>query len=290
MGIKEDIHNSFKEGTTLTKLIYINLGVFLVIGLAASILELFKINPDWTNFFMLPADLTRLLHTPWTIVSYMFAHTGFIHLLFNVLMLYWFGRLFLSFFSQKDLVGLYLIGGVFGGVFYILAYHTFPLFADKIHGSYLLGASASVLSIIVAVAVTAPDYPIRLLFFGEVRLKWIAIIGVLLSLLNVSSSNAGGEIAHLGGAVAGYIFAANYKKGNNITAWINRMLDKLVDLFKRKPKLKVTHQRPMNDQEYNLRKKQENDNIDRILEKIKRGGYESLSKEEKQDLFRASQR
>ncbi|MDR1729359.1 MAG: rhomboid family intramembrane serine protease [Prevotellaceae bacterium] len=290
MSIKDEIQHSFKEGTTLTKLIYINLGVFLVIGLAATILELFKINPEWTNVVMLPADLTTLLHTPWTIISYMFAHTGFIHLLFNILMLYWFGKLFLSFFSQKDLVGLYLIGGISGGIFYILSYHIFPLFADKIHGSYLLGASASVLSIIVAVAVTAPDYPVRLLFFGEVRLKWIAIIGVILSLLNVSSSNAGGEIAHLGGAVAGYLFAASYKKGSNITAWINRILDKFFDLFKRKPKLKITHQRPANDHEYNLRKKQENDNIDRILEKIKRGGYESLSKEEKQDLFRASQK
>jgi len=290
MSIKDEIQNSFKEGTTLTKLIYINLGVFLIIGLAATILELFKINPSWINFFMLPADLTTLLHTPWTIISYMFAHTGFIHLLFNVLMLYWFGKIFLSFFSQKDLVGLYLIGGVFGGVFYILAYHIFPLFADKIAHSYLLGASGSVLAVVVAVAVTAPNHSIRLLFFGEVRLKWIAVIAVALSMLNASSSNAGGEIAHLGGAFAGYLFATSYKKGNNITNRINRILDKLVDLFKKKPKLKVTHQRPMNDQEYNLKRKQENDHIDRILEKIKRGGYESLSKEEKQDLFRASQR
>ena len=290
MGIKEDIQNSFREGTTLTKLIYINLGVFIAIGLAAAVLKLFNISSDWTKLLMLPADTGTLLHTPWTLISYMFFHTGFIHILFNVLMLYWFGKLFLEFFSQKDLVGLYLIAGIAGGIFYILAYHIFPLFAGKIVGSYLLGASASVLGIIVAVAVTAPDHPIRLLFLGEIRLKWIAVFGVAISLLNVSSSNAGGEIAHLGGAFAGYIFAVSYKKWNNITAWINRLLDKLVDLFRRKPTLKVTHQRPMTDQEYNLKKKQENDTIDRILEKIKKGGYESLSKEEKQELFRASQR
>ena len=290
MSIKEDIHNSFKEGTTLTKLIYINLGVFLVIGLAAGILQLFNISSEWTHFLMLPADPGMLLHTPWTIVTYMFSHTGFIHILFNVLMLYWFGKLFLEFFSQRDLVGLYLIGGISGGIFYILAYHVFPLFAGKIAGSYLLGASASVLGIIVAVAVTAPNHPIRLLFIGEIHLKWLAVAGVVISLLNVSSSNAGGEIAHLGGAFAGYIFAVRYKKGNNITTWINRILDKLTDLFRKKPKLRVTHQRPITDQEYNLKKKQENDSIDRILEKIKKGGYESLSKEEKQALFRASQK
>ena len=290
MGIKEEIRDSFKEGTTLTKLIYINLGVFMVVGLIAGILTLFNINSGWTYFLMLPADFGTLSHTPWTIISYMFSHTGFIHLLFNVLMLYWFGKIFMEFFSQKDLVGLYLIAGIAGGIFYLLAYHTFPFFAEKIAGSYLLGASASVLGIIVAVAVTAPNYPVRLVLIGEIRLKWIAIAGVVISLLNVASSNAGGEIAHLGGAFAGYIFAVRYQKGNNITNWVNRLLDNLVDLFRKKPELKVTHRRPMTDQEYNLKKKQENDNIDRILEKIKKGGYESLSKEEKQELFRVSQK
>jgi len=312
MGIKEDIQKSFKEGTTLTKLIYINLGVFVVIKLIVVILTLFNIGLDltkflmshnlisiprgpiehssWTRLLMLPAEFGMILRTPWTFISYMFFHEGFIHILFNILMLYWFGRLFLSFFSQKDLVGLYLIGGFLGGVFYILAYHTFPYFADNIAGSYLHGASASVMAIIVAVAVTSPNHLIRLLFFGEVQLKWIAFAAVIISLLRANSDNAGGEIAHLGGAVAGYIFAVRYKKGSNITAWVNGMLDKLVDLFKRKPKMRVTHQRPMTDQEYNLRKRQENENIDRILEKIKRGGYESLSKEEKQALFHASQR
>ena len=295
MDIKEEIHNSFKEGTTLTKLIYINLGVFLVVGLIASILTLFKVDPGWTRLLMLPADFQALLNTPWTIISYMFSHTGFIHLLFNVLMLFWFGKFFMELFSQRDLVGLYLIAGVAGGIFYLLAYHTFPFFEEKIAGSYLLGASASVLGIIVAVAVTAPNYPVRFLplrflFMGEIRLKWIAVGGVIISLLNVASSNAGGEIAHLGGAFAGYVFAVTYKKGINITTWVNTLLDVLVDLFRKKPELKVTHRRPMTDQEYNLKKKQENDNIDRILEKIKKGGYESLSKEEKQELFRVSQK
>ncbi len=291
MGIKDEIQHSFKEGTTLTKLIYINLGIFLLVGLPAAILGLFNISPDWTDYLKLPSNLVVLLHTPWTFISYMFFHLDPIHLLVNVLMLYWFGRIFLLFFSQKDLVGMYLVGGILGGVFFILASHTLPLFTNGIVRDYvLLGASASVQSLIVAAAVTSPNYPVHLLFFGTVRLKWIAIVGVLISLLSVSGGNAGGMIAHLGGAFAGYIFAVNYKKGKNITAWINRLLDKIVDLFRRKPTLRVTYQRPVSDQDYNLKRKQENDNIDRILEKIKKGGYESLSKEEKQDLARASQR
>jgi membrane associated rhomboid family serine protease len=290
MGIKEEIKYSFKEGSTLTKLIYVNLGVFVLIGLTIAILTLFRINTSWVNYLMLPASFDTFIRTPWTIITYMFLHTGFIHIIFNILMLYWFGKIFLQFFSQRDLVGLYLIGGVGGGILYIVSYNIFPFFAESIGHSYLLGASASVMAIIVAVAATSPNYPIRLLFFGEIRLKWIALVAVLVSLLNITSTNAGGEIAHLGGAIVGYLFSVSYKKGTNITTWLNRLLDKLVNLFKKKSKLKITHQRPMTDEDYNLQKKRENDNIDRILEKIKKGGYESLTKEEKQDLFKASRK
>jgi membrane associated rhomboid family serine protease len=290
MGIKEEIRHSFKEGSTLTKLIYINLGAFVFIGLTITILTLFKVNTSWANYLMLPASIGAFIHTPWTIITYMFLHTGFIHIIFNILMLYWFGKIFLQFFSQRDLVGLYLLGGITGGILYIVSFNVFPFFADAVQGSHLLGASAAVMAIIVAVAVNSPNYLIRLLFLGEVKLKWIAIAAVLISLLNMTSINAGGEIAHLGGAIAGYLFAVSHKKGKNITLWINQLLDKSVNLFRRKPKLKVTHQRPVTDEEYNLRKKKENDNIDRILDKIKKGGYESLTKEEKQDLFKASRK
>jgi hypothetical protein len=205
-------------------------------------------------------------------------------------MLYWFGKIFLHFFSQKDLVGLYLLGGIAGGALYMIAYQIFPIFSEKIDSSFLLGASASIMGIIIGMAVTAPNYSVHLVLIGKIPLKWIAVISVILSLLNMASPNAGGEISHLGGALAGYIFAVQQRKGHNITTGLNRFLDAIVNLFKRSPKLKVTHQRPLSDQEYNFRKKQENDKIDRILEKIKKGGYESLSKEEKQTLFQFSQK
>ena len=290
MGIKEEIGKSFREGTTLTKLIYINLGVFVLIGLTSSILGLFNVPTEWTHLLMLPAGFEAWLQTPWTIITYMFFHTGFIHILFNVLMLFWFGRIFLQFFSQKDLVGLYIMGGIAGGALYMISYYIFPVFSGQLGNSFLLGASASIMAIMIGMAVTAPNYSVQLVFIGKIPLKWIAVVSVILSLLNVASVNAGGEISHLGGAFAGYVFAAQHRKGHNITSGLNRFLDAIVNLFKRKPKLKVTHQRPLSDKEYNFRKKQENDAIDRILEKIKKGGYESLSKEEKQTLFQFSQK
>ena len=287
MGIKEEIINSFKSGSTLTKLIYINLGLFVIVGLGSAILTLFNVSNVWTTILMLPSKFSLLIIRPWSIITYMFLHLNFIHLLFNILTFYWFGNLFMQYYSQKELVGLYITSGILGGVLYMLAYSIFPYFADK-YGD-LTGASAAVMGIIVAVAVTAPDRLIRLMFIGDVKLKWIAIVGIIISLLNVASENAGGNISHIGGALGGYLFVLASRKGKDITAWVNRPINFLANLFNRSPKMKVTYNnRPMTDQEYNYNKKQEAENIDKILDKIKKSGYESLSKEEKRQLFSAS--
>ena len=288
MGIKEEIINSFKTGSTLTKLIYINLGLFIIVGLGSAILTLFNVSNVWTTILMLPSKFSILITRPWSILTYMFLHLNFIHLLFNILTFYWFGNLFMQYYSQKELVGLYITSGILGGALYMLAYSFFPYFADK-YGD-LTGASAAVMGIIVAVAVTAPDRLIRLMFIGDVKLKWIAIVGIIISLLNVASENAGGNISHIGGALGGYLFVLASRKGKDITAWVNRPINFLANLFNRSPKMKVTYNnnRPMTDQEYNYNKKQEAENIDKILDKIKKSGYESLSKEEKRQLFSAS--
>ncbi|MFA6780517.1 MAG: rhomboid family intramembrane serine protease [Paludibacteraceae bacterium] len=288
MGIKEEIIDSFKAGSTLTKLIYINLGMFIIIGLGSAILTLFNVSSAWTGFFMLPSQFSALLLKPWSVITYMFLHLNFIHLLFNILMLYWFGNFFLQYYSQKDLVGIYIIGGILGGALYMAAYSIFPYF-DGRYGE-LTGASAAVMAIIVAIAATAPERPIRLLFFGEVRLKWLAIASIVVSLLNVASENAGGNISHIGGALGGYLFVIGTRKGWDTTSWVNRVIDFFVNIFRRRAKMKVTYNRPKSDQEYNYNKKQEAENIDRILDKIKKSGYESLSKEEKRQLFSASEK
>jgi membrane associated rhomboid family serine protease len=286
--IKEELIESFKNGTTLTKLIYINLGVFLVISIAQALLGLFNVNTEWVDSLMLPAQVSTFAHRPWSILSYMFFHKSFIHILFNLLMLYWFGKLFLQYCSQHDLVGLYILGGIAGGATYIIAFNLLPKFAPVIGLSLLLGASASVMAITIATAVFAPNQTMRLVLIGDVKIKWIALVSVLISLMQINAENAGGELAHIGGAVAGYIFAIEYKKGKNITDWINKILHRIANLIHgagRKPKMKVSYTTRENDQEYNYRKKQENDDIDKILDKIKSSGYESLNDDEKGKLF-----
>lgn len=286
--IKEELIESFKNGTTLTKLIYINLGVFLVISIAQALLGLFNVNTEWVDSLMLPAQVSTFAHRPWSILTYMFFHKSFIHILFNLLMLYWFGKLFLQYCSQHDLVGLYILGGIAGGATYIIAFNLLPKFAPVVGLSMLLGASASVMAITIATAVFAPNQTMRLVLIGDVKIKWIALVSVLISLMQINAENAGGELAHIGGAIAGYIFAIEYKKGKNITDWINNILHRTANLIHgagRKPKMKVSHTNMESDHEYNYRKKQENDEIDKILDKIKSSGYESLSDDEKGKLF-----
>ena len=224
----------------------------------------------------------------------MFMHAGFMHILFNMLWLYWFGALFLNFFSAKHLRGVYILGGICGGLLYIAAYHIFPYFHPMINYSFMLGASASVLAIVAATAYREPNYPIHLFLFGTIRLKYLALIVIGTDLLFITSSNAGGHIAHLGGALAGLWFAASLSKGSDLTSCINKCLDALVSIvsFKpRKPKMKVHYgTSKQKDYDYNARKKAQSDEIDRILDKLKKSGYESLTTEEKKSLFDASKR
>jgi hypothetical protein len=221
-------------------------------------------------------------------------HAGVLHILFNMLWLYWFGALFLNFFSARHLRGVYILGGICGGLLYMTAYNIFPYFRPMTEYSFMLGASASVLAIVAATAYREPDYPIRLFLFGTVRLKYLALVVIVTDLLFITSSNAGGRIAHLGGALAGLWFAASLSKGADITAWINKSLDAVTALFSfkpRKPKMKVHYGiERQKDYNYNARKKAQSDEIDRILDKLKKSGYESLTTEEKKSLFDASKR
>ncbi|MDR1678513.1 MAG: rhomboid family intramembrane serine protease [Prevotellaceae bacterium] len=294
MNIKKGISESFRYGTAVTKLIYINLAVFLLVNIAYIVCRLMDFDDHFVlQYTALPADFGQLLYRPWTLVSYMFVHKGFLHVLFNVLNLYWFGRLFLMYFSQKQLTGLYLLGGLSGGVFYMLMYNIFPYFQGVLHSSLLFGASASMLAVMMGVAAYAPEMRLQMLFIGEVRLKFIAAFVFFLSLLSVVGENAGGNIAHLGGLAMGFFFALQFKKGKDITRGLNRVVDWVVDfatnLFRRKPKMKVVRGgRPMNDHDWNAHKKQQTQELDAILDKIKQSGYDKLSAEEKQKLFEHS--
>ena len=291
-----DLKSRFHRGDISLQFIYINVGIFVVTTLVSVFLLLFNWNASsWLNFLELPAWIPQFLVQPWSLFTYMFLHVGALHLLFNMLWLYWFGQLFLSFFSARHYRGLYLLGGLCGGLLYLLAFNVFPYFEAYVHGSYLLGASASVLAIVVATAVRQPEYRVNFMFVGAVRLKYVALFMVVTDLLFVTSGNGGGHIAHLGGALAGWWFAASLQKGHDMTRWINQVIDWFSRGFRfktspKKSKMKVERGGRTADYDYNSRKKQQSEEIDRILDKLKKSGYSSLTTEEKKRLFDASKR
>lgn len=242
----------------------------------------------------LPSDLTRFAQMPWTLVTYMFLHEGLFHWLFNMIMLYFGGILFTEYLSQKKLLWTYLLGGVSGAIFYMLAFNLFPVFASVRNISVALGASASVLAIIIAISTYVPDYTVHLFLIGRLKLKYLAIAFVLLDILSIQSSNPGGHIAHLGGALWGFLYALSLRNGND---WY-RILDTIqlpTHWFKSSRKTYFSTSRPesgrpMNDEEYNDRKAAKQAEIDRILDKISKSGYGSLSKAEKELLFHSSKK
>jgi membrane associated rhomboid family serine protease len=212
----------------------------------------------------------------------MFLHDGFFHILFNMLWLFWMGNILHEYLGNKRVYQSYFLGGIFGGLIYMLAYNVFPAFNEAKHVSYALGASAGVLSVVVSAATLLPDYQIRLLFFGDVKLKWIALISVVLDLISIPNGNAGGHIAHLGGALFGFLFI-KYLYTNTV---FDKYIDKIGNLFSRKSKLKVHYKTTQNGNNVNIKVSQQE--VDLILDKISKSGYESLSKREKEILFKAS--
>ncbi len=287
MSIIDEIKESFKKGSVLTRLIYINLGVFLFIRILN--VFFFLLNKDFSlvNWLALPADINQLAYKPWTLFTYMFLHFDFLHILFNILWLYWLGKIFLFYFNSKQLVGIYILGGLAGGIFFLAAYNLFPAFTEMVVFSRLLGASASVIAIVIAVAMWAPNHDINLLFIGPVRMKYIALVSLAMYVIGIASSNAGGNLAHLGGAFMGMLFVLQYRKNKDLTKGVSSILDKGEKLFKPKQKIKVTYKgTAIDDVEYNRQRNLKQEEINRVLEKISKSGYDSLTKVEKELLFK----
>ena len=280
-GIVQEIVDTYKKGGTLTKLIFINTCIFVICG----IISIFYDNI--TLWLSMPSDLPELMLKPWTLITYNFYHKEILHFIFNVLNLYWFGKIFLVYFNNKKLLAVYLVGGIIGGLAYFAAYNIFP---TAFHPAILMGASASIMAIIIATAVYAPDFKIYMMFLGEVKLKWIGLGSFILSVILINSVNPGGNIAHVGGALFGYLWVKQYKRGHELTSGFSRFLSGFGSLFKRR-KMKVTYKRPPTDElEHNRKKVTEQQEIDRILDKISKGGYDSLTKSEKDTLFDLSKK
>lgn len=292
MNIVDEIKESFKQGTTLHKLIYLNLGLFLAVQIVRIVLILSNSPELYTifrSYLAIPSNPEILARRPWTIFTYMFLHEGFFHILFNLLWLYWFGTLFMQELGRKKLLSTYLVGGLAGGLLFVLFYNVFPYFEPVKESAIALGASASVMAVVIATATYRPDRRMHLVFIGPVKIGYIALVMFILTSMVDFSVNTGGKIAHIGGALSGFLFAYYYKQGKDITRGFDRMMDHVATWFKPgKQNMKVTHKRPVNDIEYNKQKGEEQKEVDAILDKISKGGYDSLSAREKELLFKMS--
>lgn len=291
----EDFKNAFRRNDNgLIQLILINVIIYVLVNIVRVISRLTDGGAFFISvldFFSIPAHLGSLIFKPWTLITYFFTHVEFSHILFNMLFLYWFGMIIKEYLGNRRLINLYVLGGLAGAVLYILIYNLVPFYSKQLGSVSMIGASAAVYAIVVAAPTLIPSYTFNLLLIGPVRIIYIAAVFVFLSFTRITGDNPGGNIAHLGGALVGFLYVQQLRRGNDLGKPISFALEKVGNLFNRKPKIKVTYNnrtagkitRPASN-------KPNQDEIDAILDKISVSGYESLSKEEKQKLFSASQK
>lgn len=275
--------SSFLKSGSMLSIIIISCIALWVLTLLFPIVDYLYTMPNgtarsgWFKWLSLSSEWTDLLHRPWTIITYMFLHDGLWHILFNMLMLYFGGILCCQYLGQKRFGFIYFISGIAGAFFYLLVYNLFPI--GSLQTSSLIGASAAVLGVFVAVAVYVPNQEVSIWPFknAHIKLKFIILALVIIDLLTIPSSNAGGHIAHLGGALTGWIY-------------IIFMRANISNILKKKPfqkkAPKTNNRRPLSDDEYNRRRAADQKRIDEILDKISRSGYEKLTREEKEILFK----
>lgn len=278
----------YKTASILVKLIIINAAAFLLVSLGSFFLNTSQFY--FSRWFVLSDDLETILYQPWSLITYGFLHFGFFHILVNMIWLYWFGQFVLNLFTGKRLLTVYLLGALFGGLLFVSAYNLFPVFAEN--RGYLIGASGAVTAVMVFIATYTPNTEFRIFTF-TIKLWQIALFLFLFDLVRIpSSGNAGGLMAHVGGALFGYIYAVQLAKGNDIGKWFENFMDSISNLFKPRTKkpFKTVHRTTQAKSQRSKPKDSKSNHqikIDGILDKIGKSGYESLTKEEKDFLFKA---
>lgn len=285
----------FRQLGKTEQLIGINLAVFVAIMLLSTLGFLFKspsLGEQIAGWLALPSHLTTLATRPWTLVTYMFLHTSFWHLFFNLLYLYFFGRLFTHYMAERDLLYLYLLGGIAGGLTYVASYNLFPAFEEYFVLSNNRGASGAAMALVAATALRIPYQPVRLFFVLEVKLWMVALGLFLFDLVSIPVNNPGGHLTHIGGALFGLLYMRAYLRGTNWNSRVALQLSKLRKWFVPKAPLKTVHttKNTTSDSSFHERKNNQQAQLDKILDKIAVSGYESLSKEEKEFLFKVGQK
>lgn len=293
-----DIKTFFKS-SMVNRLLVINVAVYLLISIAGIFTFLFGYiglaESVGNNILALPAAPGKLLWRFWTPITYMFTHFGFWHLLGNMLWLYFMGQMFLMVFDNKQLFGTYILGGLSGALLFILSYNLFPIFSKTVEVATCVGASAAVTAIVIAICVMRPNMEIRIFGIIPMTLKWLGILYVVFDVLQITGDNSGGHIAHLGGAIFGALFAWQYSNGKDLTKGFNNLMDKIVTLLPsanqsgKKRKMRVVYNdtnHSASNSDFNRTSAENQKRMDEILDKISQSGYQSLTKEEKEFLFK----
>lgn len=294
--LEEFKHAFQRHNNGHVQLIIINVAAFLVMAVLMVALNVAQAPEVFSlihHQIAIPAVIGDFLQKPWTIITYAFAHdlTGIFHILFNMLFLYWFGRLFVEYLGSDKLIAVYFLGAFAGAIAYLLVYNLIPFYQERIPGGGMIGASAAVYAVAVAAATLLPDYTFFLLFLGPIRIKYIVAFYIVISFLGSVGSNEGGNVAHLGGALLGFVYIKQLQAGNNWGAWITFVLDWFRRLFSGSRHVKVSYRKASEARKNNPRASSiSQDEIDTILDKISDGGYDSLTKEEKEKLFNASKK
>ncbi|GAA4325263.1 rhomboid family intramembrane serine protease [Pontixanthobacter gangjinensis] len=296
MKSSDRLRYKIQTATVTEKLIAINVLVFILFFLLKTIAYLFQLPSDFLlEWFVFPKEPMEFLIKPWSIITYSFLHSGIWHILSNMLILYFSGIYFLNYFSPKRLLNYYFLGVIIGALVYMLSYNLFPAFQGT-GRSYLMGASAGVMAVLIGIASHIPNMRVRLMLIGSVKFWWIAAFLVVIDIIQIPMGNAGGHLAHLGGAALGYLYTNQLQKGNDIGKWFENLMDSIASIFKqkeRKARMKTVHRtgKTAPKKQTSTRSKFDKDDkqkkVDAILDKISKSGYESLSKAEKDFLFQA---
>jgi len=282
MSFIQDIQSKFKKANIVEQFIYINLAVFVLVFVFNTFGFLFNANGNLlVNWFSLPASFNEFISKPWSIFTYGFLHVGFIHILFNLIALFYIGNLFLEYFTPKQFVTFYLLGTLFGGIIFLLSYNYFPVFSQSASSSLLLGASAGISAIFIGIATYMPNYQLKIRFIGFVKLWHLAAIWVGLDIIQIPAGNAGGHFSHLGGALFGFLYVSQ-ASNTSIT-----IFGSLSSLFKTSKKpLKTVYKSKKKTTKTVQNKSEHQQKVDGILDKISKSGYDTLTKEEKAFLFK----
>ncbi len=298
MSIQDEIKSQWRFGGAVKRLLFINIGVFLVVQIIGLVGKLSGHGDLWEGLLLdqlMGTDVPgKLIMRPWTVITYMFTHQAVMHIVWNMIMFWFSGQLFQGLLGERRLVGNYLLGGLAGFLLYFLG-GFLPADVNPGAGSPILGASGAVMAVFIGIAAYQPDMEVGLMFAGQVKLKWVAIVMLVVDLIGIKQGgNTGGHLAHVGGALYGYLAAIELKRGNDWSMGFVNMLSRIGSLFSKNkgPRMRVAkrpeRRRVTVDADYNAAKKEKQARVDAILDKISRSGYDSLSKDERDLLFQAS--